>query len=221
MTWCVYALAGRTTARLRTTGLSGERLRLVGAGTLGAVTGELGRAPAPTPANVRRYDEVIRALGATFPALLPARFGTCFTDPEELTFILRARGASLRAALAHVRGRVQMNVRIVRDARTVGTDEPQRFERLERSGASYLRARAAQAQLAREIEGFEPVRSAVRRWVRDERVEKRAEVASVYHLVPRGSVAAYRRALEASAADARLRVVVTGPFPPYAFADPL
>jgi hypothetical protein len=55
--------------------------------------------------------------------------------------------------------------------------------------------------------------------VRDERVEKRERVATVYHLVPRASAEAYRRAIDRAAAAARLQVIVSGPWPAYAFVD--
>jgi hypothetical protein len=55
--------------------------------------------------------------------------------------------------------------------------------------------------------------------VRDERIEKRERVATVYHLVPRASAASYRRAIERAAADASLTLVVSGPWPAYAFVD--
>jgi hypothetical protein len=84
------------------------------------------------------------------------------------------------------------------------------------TGTAYLKARAAE----RDVPEFAPVRAVVRRWVRDERVEKRGRLASVYHLVPRGAAPAYRRALEAAAAAAGLRIVVSGPWPPYAFSSP-
>jgi hypothetical protein len=58
------------------------------------------------------------------------------------------------------------------------------------------------------------------RWVRDERVEHRGEVSSVYHLIPRASTEAYRRAVQTSADAAGLRVIVSGPWPPYAFSGP-
>ena len=50
-------------------------------------------------------------------------------------------------------------------------------------------------------------------------MEKRQGVASIYHLVPRGSTDRYREAIQRAAADARVRIVVTGPWPAYAFAD--
>jgi hypothetical protein len=43
-------------------------------------------------------------------------------------------------------------------------------------------------------------------------------MASVYHLIPRGRAKQYARAARAAARRAGLRAVVSGPFPPYAFA---
>jgi hypothetical protein len=86
-------------------------------------------------------------------------------------------------------------------------------------GTQYLHRRAAAATRAREIPGFEPIRRAATRWVKDERVEKRAGVATVHHLIPRSAVSPYRTAVGRAAARAGLRVIVSGPFPPYAFAE--
>jgi hypothetical protein len=52
-------------------------------------------------------------------------------------------------------------------------------------------------------------------------VDKRGSIATIYHLVPRASAAAYRRALERRAReDDGMKIVISGPWPPYAFADP-
>jgi hypothetical protein len=85
-----------------------------------------------------------------------------------------------------------------------------------KSGTDYLRRRAREV---RDVPGFDPLRTAVKTWVKEERVEKKGDVASVYHLVPSGSVNRYRKALETAARDANLRVLITGPWPPYAFAQ--
>jgi hypothetical protein len=85
------------------------------------------------------------------------------------------------------------------------------------TGTAYLRARARVAR----IPGFDPVLDAVRGWVRDQRVERREPVTTVYHLIPRSAAAAYRSAVERAAASAGIRLVVSGPFPPYAFSTPL
>src|SRR5688572_26012950 len=170
----------------------------------------------------------MRRLAARFPSLLPARFSTSFDDTAELSFVLRSRQDSLRRALAHVRGRVQMTVRIIEAAGAgeagAGAKIPDIVGRVPRSGpgvtgADYLRARAAAAARERDVAGFEPIRSAVRRWIRDERVEKHARIASVYHLIPRASAERYRSAASDAAAAAGTHSVISGPWAPYAFAS--
>jgi hypothetical protein len=86
------------------------------------------------------------------------------------------------------------------------------------SGAEYLRGRAAHAARERDVPELAAVRAAVARWIRDEEVERRGGVVSVYHLIPRGSAAAYARAAHTAASAAGVRVVISGPYPPYAFA---
>jgi hypothetical protein len=227
------------------TGVAGEPIRLVACGRLSAAVGELQRCPRATRDRLVRYAETVHSLSRQLTAVLPARFGTCVADLDELMFILRSRQASLMRALGLVRHRVQMTVRVLPETGTRGSGlgtrllhvrtnvgsaevlateiasaspEP-RAPSPERSGRAYLQSRAAEAARERDIPGFDPVRLAVRRWVRDERVEKRLTVATVYHLIPRASVPAYRRAVRSAAAAAGVRVVVSGPFPPYAFAS--
>ena len=249
MTLCVYALTGGA-VRVSARGLAGERLQVYAHGAVAAVAGRLSRAPDPSPELLRRYDGAIRRLAESLPAVLPVRFGTCFDDPAELAFVLRSRGASLGRAVAHVRNRVQMTVRLIEDplqrarpgeagaakpdsqARggapsvSPGSSSPrspdsERPQRARISGTAYLQGRAEAVARANEIPGFEPVRDAVRRWVRDERVERRGAIASVYHLIPRTAADGYRRAIGRAAAGGGLRVVVSGPWPAYAFADTL
>jgi hypothetical protein len=186
--------------------------------------------PAPTPDLLRRYEGTIAALADNMPALLPVRFGTCIETAEELVQVLRARRSAFQAALARVRHRAQMTVRVLRQGvrnapGEAGQGEPPARQRQVAAagrragtGAAYLHARAVAVARAREVAGFAPVRAAVSRWVRDERVEKRAGIATVYHLVPRASVSRYRDAVTRAAAAAGLQVIVTGPWAPYAFA---
>lgn len=218
MTFCVYALVGGAAARARrpaARGVTGEPLQTVGGGAVAAVVGPHARAPKPAPDLLRRYDGTITALMSQFPALLPVRFGTCMSL-DELEFVLRSRRGPLQQALRHVRNRVQMTVRIIGAGEASGGSGARGVGEAG-SGRSYLHARAEEARRERAVAGFDPVRAAVRRWVRDERVERRAGVASVYHLVPRTAADRYRTALERAASAAGLQAVVTGPWAPYAF----
>jgi hypothetical protein len=165
----------------------------------------------------------MRELAARFHAIIPVRFATLMAE-DELMVTLLARRAAFARALAGVRRRVQMTVRVVPgqggrgSARSdVGRPFRSASDAIPITGRDYLKARAREAAATRVVPGFEPVRLAVARWVRDERVEHRAGVSSVYHLIPRSSAEAYRRALQASAAATGLPVIVSGPWPPYAF----
>jgi hypothetical protein len=185
------------------TRVPGRSLHLVTVGRLAAVV-ERGRARAATPRNLVAYDRQMRMLADRAAAILPARFNTIVADEEEVATILRLRRARLAATLKNVRGRVQMTVR-------VPTPPVGRAVSGSATGTEYLRSR--------RIPELDPLRAATKRWVRDERVEPRAGLASIYHLVPGTAVGAYREALIGAADAAGVRLVVTGPFPPYAFAQ--
>jgi hypothetical protein len=231
---CVYALVRPAPARLRLTGMAGEPLRVVTANRIGAVVGGMRRAPAPSIRNLRRYAAVVEAIAAEAPAILPARFATTVTGDEELAVILASRGATLRRRLRAVRGRCQMTIRLLSPlsesesesdeaplasrSAMAGRTRP-RLAHGATQGAQYLRRRAALAASARAIPGFAPIRAAVRRFVKDERVEKRAGIVTVNHLIPRAAAPRYLAAVERAAAANHLRLMVSGPVAPYAFAD--
>lgn len=233
MTLAVYAVTDAVRVP-RTTGVRGERLRLYREGAIAAVAGEIQHALRPSADTLRRYDGTVRRLAASLSAVVPARFGTRVADAEELRRALRARQHVLRRAVSRVRNRVQMTVRLIGEPagdgeaaeiaaqRRRGRGEPSLATpavEASESGTRYLRARADAVRRADEVAGVAAVRAAVQRWVRDERVERRGGVASVYHLIPGSAAAAYQRAALRAAADAGLRVVVTGPWPAYAFVD--
>jgi hypothetical protein len=216
---CVYAVALPPEKRIALRGLDGERLRAITVGRVAAIVGELTRPPKPTQGMLRKYSDVVQSLAERLPSILPARFGTCVQDLVELSFILQSRQQTLLRNLRDVRGRVQMTGRILQPPGRAGVVSTSSSSAV--SGADYLRGRAAAAASEKEVVGFAPIRAAVRRWIRDERVEKQGTVASVYHLVPRGQAEKYRRALEQAAQQAGVRLTVSGPWPPYAFSTSL
>ena len=191
------------------------RLRAVRAGSVVAAVADAAGPRIASPANLRMHDRIVRELAAAAPAILPARFNTLVRDEDELRSVLRGRDAVLRSTLAKVRGRVQMTSRIVVTPTMSEKRTGKRGKRESRSkqagpGFAYLREKAAW-QRPPELD---PLRAAVRVWVRDEHIERRGNVVTVYHLIPTRSVAAYTRAA------ARLAARTSGPFPPYAFAEP-
>jgi hypothetical protein len=212
MSVCVYALAARGARTSAVRGVGGEKLRAVAVGRFDVIVGDVKSRPRPTDANLLRYDRIVTRLWAQNRALLPARFGTVVPDSSDVGLTVEEQGDALRSRLAGVRGRAQMTILILLPPRPrTGAAHQSPM-----SGADYLRA----VHAASDVPGIAPLRAALGRWVRGERVEKRGDVASVYHLVPKSAVGRYRSAAVRAGREAGIRLRVLGPRPPYAFADP-
>jgi hypothetical protein len=206
------AVYGITTGR-RVPAVAGVRLRMIRVGRLAAIVSPVRRLPSATHANLRRYHRIVAAIAEQVPSMLPARFATVMEETE-LAFVLRSRANTFAASLAHLGGRVQMTVRVIDPSITARAAAPATRNE---TGAAYLRRQARRAS-AGAIPGMAIVAEAVGQWVRDERVEIHDGIASLYHLVPRRSSAAYARRAAGAGRRAGLRVTVSGPFPPYAFS---
>jgi hypothetical protein len=189
------------------------RVRYVACGGLTAAVRSVRAAPAPRTPALRRHAEVVRALWERESALLPARFGALVADEAELARALLPRRHALQEALALVRGRAQMTLRVFSDAGGGPAPAP-----APSGGKEYLAGRAAWWRAA-DVPGLAALLEAVRPLRAAERVERHPLpplTASVYHLVDRARVGEYRRAV--SRGRGRLRLRVSGPWPPYAFA---
>jgi hypothetical protein len=224
---CAYAVAAGRLKPLRLRGVAAEPLRAVPVGGIELVVGLVPRAPRAAAATLRRYDEVMRRLMDVYASVLPARFGTCAASVEQLAESVRDRRVAFRRNLRLVRNRVQMTVRLFRSEFGVGPGSDRgrtrvrprsEYEYEATQGTQYLQQRAEELR----IPEADLLRRAVARRVRAERMERYAEgrlAGSVYHLVARGAVPAYRRAIERAALDAGLTTIVSGPWPPYAFTE--
>src|SRR5207237_3669483 len=161
----------------------------------------------------------VRRLADAVDAILPVRFGSLLSE-SSLTDLLRIRERELSEALALVAGREQMTLRVLGDApapASVPLDAPPHDLG---PGTRYLTARQAEWRRAHEAPELAPVRPALQPLVRAERVARHDApplLASVYHLIDRGAAAAYQAAIERAALGS-VRLVASGPWPPYAFA---
>jgi hypothetical protein len=214
----VYALLGDAPPPGAGAGLREEPLRVMRVGDLLAAVGEMAEPPAVSETTLRAHDAVVRRLADSVDAILPVRFGSLLSE-SSLADVLRARARELSGALALVAGRQQMTLRVLGDTPSsvaAGADAPSDAG----PGARYLAARRAEWRRAHEVAELAPLRPALASLVRAERVTRHDTpplLASVYHLIDRGAATAYHAAIE-SVALAPLRVVATGPWPPYAFA---
>jgi hypothetical protein len=161
---------------------------------------------------------VVVELGRRCEAILPVRFGA-WIEPAELERLVEAREPIIRRALKHVRHREQMTVRIF------GEDErPVMPAPAAVTGTAYLESRRA-ATTPR----LTPLATAIRTAVVGLAVEERIDAGrgrlqlALHHLVDRGRSDDYeaRVAGVISRSQTADTVVVSGPWPPFAFAPEL
>ena len=220
----LYALLDAEPSAPMGVGLAGERLHVIGCAGIFAATGEMREPPIATPDTLRGHDAVVRRLATLAEAVLPARFGMLATDERELCERLTRTGA-LREALGRVAGREQMILRVYSTSPASNREQPDPAPATATGpGAQYLAERARQARATTDVVELAPLRAVLASFVVEERVERHDApplVASVYHLIARGRASEYTTAVDQAASAEGVRLRVSGPWAPYAFAPDL
>lgn len=199
-----------------------------------------------TPANVWLHEEVVEALVAISP-VLPVRWGTVLPDERRLFAVLETHYDAFVAALERVRGRVELGLRVLWDGSaqrspsaesgsrgsapmgaSVGNPPPPaaRGEPAATPGRQYLMARVEadrrvraerQRALGMADEIHRPMDQLAAESVREVLPTSRMLLAAAY-LVDRDRVADVRAEADTlAAAFPALRLLLTGPWPPYHF----
>lgn len=235
----VYAvLARETTLPAGLTGFGGAALCVVPCRALAAVTSILDSAePSPTSENLLRHEAVVESLRSAGPAL-PVRFGTVLANQDMVTQALAARYTVLSADLARLGDKVELGLAVLWDreelADTAPSEHHARTTDVERSpcsgpGVRYLMGHLARhrremfwqsraSRIAQELDGM------LHRYALESRrtllPTPRLALRATY-LVEPSRVEAFREAFEEiRQAHPRLRLLLTGPWPPYSFVTP-
>jgi hypothetical protein len=153
-----------------------------------------------------RHEELLEGLMKLRP-LLPVRYGTRVPDEAAAAAAVAGRGAELMARLDHVRGAVEVSVRVRPAAPAPPTTA-------EQSGVEYLRARTAASRAGEGVhEVLEP-------HARDCRLLGGAEPLRAAYLVEHDEVDAFAaRVRELQGEHPELAILCTGPWPPYSFSE--
>ena len=213
MTLHVYALTEHPAALPPTPGIGGSGLRAIEIGDIDAVVSETGSGHAPASEEaVLQHARVVDELVSVNDSVLPGRFTNGFGDENALRDAIGGRAAKLRAALEHVRGNVEIGLRVIRGGgRELSPTS---------SGRDYLTGRLAEVQAAEraaeQIHG--PLAAAARASTLNVLATSELLLSSAY-LIPRAEVDAFRARVEQLDHDQpELTFVCTGPWPPYSFA---
>jgi hypothetical protein len=187
-----------------------ERRRIEG---LELVISRTGEESDVTQEAVLSHAHVVEELMARSSAVLPARFGSAFSDEQELADAVRTKASALARGLSIVRGCFEFGLRVL------GGDGVAENASNDLSGRDYMRARLAEEKARRRLaqELHEPLARLSRASVRFGGAS--SDLLQSAYLVPRQDVAVFGehvRRLEATHSD--LTIICTGPWPPYTFA---
>src|SRR5205807_1997448 len=188
-------------------------LREVSSDGLSAVFTEAAGERSVTAERLWHHEHVVETLMDSRD-LLPVRYGTRMPDEDAACRILDTRRDELTRALGLVRGAVELSVRVF-DAAADGPDARTS------SGSEYLRERARRAGAAeaatRTVQ--RPLQELARADAARQPTLDRELMRSAF-LVDRERVARFTRAVaDLQAAHPALRLLCTGPWPPYSFAQ--
>lgn len=207
---------GKSGSRLIRVG--GHPIQLISVGDVHAAVEQLDDPPAVSEESLRSQHQLVVALAQRFDAILPVRFGAAI-DRAELERLLSVRQRTLRQALDAVRGREQMTVRIFGPEAVRPAAADQKV-----TGTAYLSSRRHAARVEVPPAGTR-IRRAVKPMLARERIDPgRGRVrATLHHLITRGQAVEYTALVNRSVAEAASPddVVVSGPWPPFAFTPDL
>ena len=177
--------------------------------------------------NALAHHEVVRSITEqTTP--LPARFGTVVTV-EQLSNYVSTHHEAIKSKLAHVRGGVEMTVRMIRTIAGTDTTQAAKNEDMLGPGTEFLLEK--RKELLREESGVAE-KGQLSAWlleklgnlIKEEKISvvpsQTVILARADHLIERINVQEYRRRMaEAVAERPEIRFMVSGPWPPYSFAN--
>lgn len=201
-------------------GVQGAAVRAADVSGFRVWLSDLDRAPPASLDRVRDHNAVVEASTGTVTPL-PMRYGQFFADPSALEGALADRRSRLEHALEQVRDALEFGVRVI-DPEQTSEVKPDRS-----SGTAYLEALAQRERRAEAASRRgDAVATELEEWlgdlVRASRVRTggRESLVAVAHLVGRHDTGTYTRRIEAFVPrHTDLRLVTTGPWPPYGFVD--
>jgi len=177
-----------------------------------------------TRKNALAHHEVVSSITKqTTP--LPARFGTLVTVQQLQNYVSTHRPA-IKAKLAHVRGRAEMNVRMIVSGKP--SPESKSEDALGPGTAFLLEKRreilSEEAGAAEKQQLSAWLREKLGDLIKEEKISVNSSqtviLAKADHLIERVDVQEYRTKMSLAVAERpEVRFMVSGPWPPYSFAN--
>jgi Gas vesicle synthesis protein GvpL/GvpF len=191
-------------------GIAGEPATAEAGNGVTAVVTRHAEAPVASEEAILAHARVVDALAAEHESVVPARFGAVYADEPTLRAALLERSSELEAALARVRGSIELGIRAL--APVANREEA-------RTGLEYMRGQLDRRRDAERLaaELHEPLAELAVETTQSVAATPRLVFSAAY-LVSRANVAAFRDAVtRLQDQHPELGLVCTGPWPPYSF----
>lgn len=184
----------------------------------------------PSAENLWRHEAVVEAVMKRCEAVLPVRFGMTFGDEAALDDAVARHASVLARGLDRVRGCVEMGVRVVsREAKQAEAISPNTAP-ADQSGRAYMlarlederRRRASQSRAEAMGDALDAALSPLARDGTRRLLPAPQVLLTAAYLIPRDASESFTSRTR-SLADEHpdVRIVCTGPWPPYHFAPAL
>lgn len=209
-------------------GLGDVKVQRIESGKINVLVSEIGSERlVGTVRNILDHQKVVQAAMESFHAVIPCRFGTRFHDVGELLTLLEHHAALVEAKLAMLAEKVEVGVHVLVSAISLQTGHTPEEEDRTR-GIQYLiekrqrfeTSRALSAQVEHMVhtvnKGMTPWWTAVHA---HQRPADQGVLLKLCYLVEQKHLAAFKRAYDQFRQDVSpLKLLYTGPWPPYSFA---
>lgn len=213
-------------------GVAGQPVEVVEHQGLGAAVSALAQAEAPADVPSLVAHEQVVEFFFRHLTVIPLRYGAIAGDRREVTALLERHRAEYAALLAELDGMAEIGIKLLIEGSPGRTKtdstavSPAPLRSAEPPGASYLSAkklsyRSADRMVERESELVEEISASVAGLFVRRKVERpsRDRLLRLYFLVPRSAVECFRRTSRQSSRNQPVKLLLSGPWPPYNFVD--
>ena len=214
-------------------GVQSQPVFLVSGNGLSAVVSELLESDSPPDVEtVLAYEKVVEYYFGR-ATVVPMRYGCFARESSDVAALLARHREAYDALLQQLEGFVEMGVEVLsgESAGTNSTDpqpaSPNGACDADKSGAAYLSGRkahycASDRTAGQQNEVIESLCGALAGTFARHKVERPvagSRLLSVYFLVPRARAAHFRDVTRESCTEGHTKLLLSGPWPPYNFAD--
>jgi hypothetical protein len=213
-------------------GVAGQAVEVVEHQGLGAAVSALAESEAPADVSSLVTHEQVVEFFFRQQTVIPLRYGALAVDRHEVAAVMEKHQAEYRSLLQTLDGLAEIGIKLLLDGSPGRTRLdatavlPAPPGSAEPPGASYLSARKLSYRSADRMEDrdsdlVEEISASVAGLFVRRKVERPSHdrLLRLYFLVPRAAVACFRRTSRQGFRNQPVKLLLSGPWPPYNFVD--